>query len=162
MAVKKKFPYQTAFVACKGSCHKDGEKKENKCQQGCIGCGECVLACKFGAVSIGGRGIAEIDEEICTACGMCIKACPQAVIRLHGCGSNIIVKCSNRQTGKDAMAACPNSCIGCGACVKICTAGAIKVIDNCAVIDERYCLSCGMCAVKCPRHAVIDTKGILA
>lgn len=162
MAVKKKFPYRAAFVACKGSCQKDKESKEDKCQYGCLGCGKCVLACKVGAVSVGASGIAEVDEETCIACGMCVKACPQEVIHLHECGSPIAVKCSNRQKGKDAMAVCPNSCIGCGICEKTCTAGAVKVIDNCAVIDERYCLSCGMCAVKCPRHAIIDTKGILA
>ena len=36
----------------------------------------------------------------------------------------------------------------------------IKVIDNCAVINEELCLSCGMCAVKCPRHAIYDLRGI--
>ena len=41
------------------------------------------------------------------------------------------------------------------------TAGAIKVKDNCAVIEESICLSCGMCAVKCPRHVIHDLHGIL-
>ena len=44
---------------------------------------------------------------------------------------------------------------------KTCTAGAIRVQENCAVIDETYCLSCGMCSVKCPRHAIYDLRGIL-
>ena len=43
---------------------------------------------------------------------------------------------------------------------KTCTAGAIRVTDNCAVIEESVCLSCGMCAVKCPRHAIYDLRGI--
>lgn len=29
------------------------------------------------------------------------------------------------------------------------------------VIDEEYCLSCGMCAVKCPRGVIRDLRGIL-
>lgn len=157
MAVKKKFPARSAFVACKGN----GLNSEAKCQYGCLGCGKCVEVCKAGAVRIGELGIAEVDEEKCIACGACVKECPQKIIHLHECGSNIIVKCSNHQKGKEAMAVCPNSCIGCGLCEKICTAGAIKAADHCAVIDERYCLSCGMCAVKCPRHAIIDSKGIL-
>lgn len=33
-------------------------------------------------------------------------------------------------------------------------------LKNCAVIDEASCLSCGMCAVKCPRHAIYDLRGI--
>lgn len=158
MAVKKRFPYRAAFVACGGSCR---EGTENKCRYGCIGCGKCVELCKFGAVSIGAAGIAEIDEEKCIACGRCVGECPQKVIRLHECDNHILVKCSNRDRGKDARAVCPVSCIGCGICEKTCTAGAIRVIGNCAVIDETYCLSCGMCAVKCPRHAIIDSRGIL-
>ncbi len=158
MAVKKKFPARSAFVACKGSCQKD---REVKCQYGCLGCGRCALVCKLGAVKIGELGIAEVDEDKCIACGMCVKECPQKIIHLHECGNNMIVKCSNHQKGKDAMEVCPDSCIGCGICEKTCTAGAVKVIDYCAVIDESRCLGCGMCVVKCPRHAIIDTKGIL-
>ena len=50
--------------------------------------------------------------------------------------------------------------IGCGICEKTCTAGAVKVVDSCAVIEDAICLSCGMCAVKCPRHAIYDLRGI--
>ena len=39
--------------------------------------------------------------------------------------------------------------------------GAVKVTDNLSTIDEELCLSCGMCAVKCPRHAIYDLRGIL-
>ena len=55
---------------------------------------------------------------------------------------------------------CGGSCIGCGICEKTCTAGAVCVIDNHAVINEELCLSCGMCAVKCPRHAIYDLRGV--
>lgn len=40
-------------------------------------------------------------------------------------------------------------------------AGAIKVTEHCAVIDESVCLSCGMCVVKCPRHVLTDLRGII-
>ena len=158
MAVKKRFPYRSAFVACNGSCH---EGQETSCKYGCLGCGVCVDTCKFGAVSIGEKGIAEVDEEKCIACGMCARKCPQHIIHLHECDNHIIVRCSNQEKGKEARAVCPVSCIGCGICEKTCTAGAVRVVDNCAVIDEKYCLSCGMCAVKCPRHVIFDTKKIL-
>ena len=29
-------------------------------------------------------------------------------------------------------------------------------------LNEQGLLSCGMCAVKCPRHAIADLRGILA
>lgn len=158
MAMKKKFPYRAAVVACNGGCR---AKEEPKCAYGCIGCGKCVESCKFQAIFINEIGVAEVDEEKCIACGKCTKVCPQEVIHLHECANYIVVKCSNKEKGKAAKDVCSVSCIGCGICEKTCTAEAIKVIENCAVIDETACLSCGMCAVKCPRHAIIDQRGIL-
>ena len=156
MAVKKKFPYRAAVVACKGNC-----EEGKACKYGCIGCGKCVESCKMGAISIGENGVAVVDESACIACKKCVKECPQQIIYIHECANYIVVKCSNKDKGKAAKEACANSCIGCGICEKTCTAEAVKVVDNCAVIDEAVCLSCGMCAVKCPRHAITDLRGIL-
>ena len=105
--------------------------------------------------------MAEVDEEKCIGCGACAKVCPQKVIHVHECANYIVVKCSNNKKGAEAKKQCNVSCIGCGICEKTCTAGAIKVKDNCAVIEESICLSCGMCAVKCPRHVIHDLHGIL-
>ncbi|MGN0205130.1 MAG: 4Fe-4S binding protein [Coprococcus sp.] len=158
MAIKKKFPYRSAFVACNGGCHVNGE---SGCEYGCVGCGICVEACKFDAIHINDIGVAEVDEAKCIACGKCTRECPKQIIRIHNCANYIVVRCSNKDKGKEARQACSVSCIGCGICEKTCTAGAVHVIDNCAVIDEDYCLSCGMCAVKCPRHVITDLRGIL-
>ena len=95
------------------------------------------------------------------ACGKCVRECPKQVIHIHECANYIVVRCSNRQNGKEARQVCSVSCIGCGICEKTCTAGAVKVTDNCAVIDETVCLSCGMCVVKCPRHVLTDLRGII-
>ncbi|MEA4966029.1 MAG: 4Fe-4S binding protein [Oscillospiraceae bacterium] len=156
--MKKKFPYRAALVACNGGCR--ASQDEPKCGYGCIGCGACAAACKFGAISVNGDGVAEVDEEKCVACGACARVCPQKIIRIHECANYIVVKCSNRDRGADARKECRVSCIGCGICEKACTAGAIRVRENCAVIDEDRCLSCGMCSVKCPRHAIYDLRGI--
>jgi len=72
-----------------------------------------------------------------------------------------LFSCEQFKKGAEAKKQCNVSCIGCGICEKTCTAGAIKVKDNCAVIEESICLSCGMCAVKCPRHVIHDLHGIL-
>ena len=157
MAAKKKFPYRSAFVACNGGCH---VTEGSSCSYGCIACGKCVESCKFGAIHLNEHGIAEVDEEKCIACGRCVRECPQHIIHLHDCANTIVVKCSNKDKGKDARTVCSVSCIGCGICEKTCTASAIHVEDNCAVIDEASCLSCGMCAVKCPQHAIYDLRGI--
>lgn len=160
MAIKKKFPYKAAVVACNGGCRANKYVPE-RCTYGCIACEQCVIACKFGAIYINDIGVAEVDEEKCIACGACAKACPQNLIHIHECANYIVVKCSNQDKGKDARAVCQVSCIGCGMCEKVCTASAIKVVNNVAVIDDSKCLSCGMCAVNCPRGAIIDTRGVL-
>ena len=71
MAVKKKFPYRSAFVACNGGCH---VTEGSSCSYGCIACGKCVESCKFGAIHLNEHGIAEVDEEKCIACGRCVRA----------------------------------------------------------------------------------------
>jgi heterodisulfide reductase subunit A-like polyferredoxin len=157
MAVKKKFPYRAALVACSGT----GAQQEGGCAYGCLGCGECVKVCKFGAIALNEKNLAQVDQEKCIACGACVRACPRGLIRLHDCANVIAVRCSNRDKGADAKKVCAVSCIGCGICQKTCTAGAVTVQENLAVVDEALCLSCGMCAVKCPRHAIGDLGGIL-
>ena len=59
MAFKKKFPYKAALVACNGSC--GATREEPKCAYGCLGCGACVSACKFGAIHLSDNGVADVD-----------------------------------------------------------------------------------------------------
>ena len=151
----RKFPYKSAFVACNGGCH------SVSCQYGCIACSKCVTACRFGAIYINKDNVAEVDEGKCIACGACVRLCPQHIISLKQVGAPIRVRCSNHDKGADARKACSLSCIACSICERVCTAGAVHVIDNCSIIDEEMCLSCGMCLVRCPRGTISDSRGIL-
>lgn len=67
MAVKKKFPYRSAVVACNGGCRVTAG--DNGCKDGCIGCGACVEKCKFGAISLNEYGVAEIEKKNASAAG---------------------------------------------------------------------------------------------
>lgn len=156
MAIRKRFPYRAALVACQGGCRATAD-----CQYGCVGCGICVGVCPFDAIEINGLGVAEVREDRCVACGRCVKECPRELIHIHEAANPIVVKCANRDPGKQARKYCAVSCIGCGICEKACPAGAIAVRENLAAIDESLCLSCGQCAVKCPRGALRDLRGIL-
>ena len=46
MAVKKKFPYRAAVVACNGGCR--SAEGEAGCADGCIGCKACTEHCPQG------------------------------------------------------------------------------------------------------------------
>ena len=66
MAVKKRFPYRAALVACNGGCR--AVKGEKGCTDGCIGCGDCVQACKFGAIFLNEYGVAEVEYCLWEMC----------------------------------------------------------------------------------------------
>lgn len=46
----------------------------------CIGCGNCVDVCPFGALSLEGDTV--VVNEKCTGCGACIEACPTMALLL--------------------------------------------------------------------------------
>ena len=52
------------------------------CEIGCMSLGSCVAACPFGALSIGERGLPEVNTFLCTGCGSCEQICPKHIIRL--------------------------------------------------------------------------------
>ncbi|MBO8137356.1 MAG: aldo/keto reductase [Desulfotomaculum sp.] len=45
-------------------------------------------------------------------------------------------------------------CQGCGACVKRCQAGAVKLVNNKAVVNENLCRLCGYCGAVCPEFCI--------
>ena len=172
--VAEKAP-QVAVVCCNGSCSArprtneyDGAASckvkaalysgDTGCAFGCLGCGDCVGACQFGAISMDPEtGLPVVDEEKCTACGSCVKACPKKLIELRNKGPRGMreyVSCRNTDKGPAAKKACANACIGCGICVKTCTHDAITLEANLAYIDFEKCKLCRECEAVCPTGAI--------
>lgn len=132
------------------------------CQFGCLGLGDCVKACQFGAISINPVTLLPVvDEEKCTACGACVKACPKMVIELRNKGQNnrrVFVSCVNHDKGGVARKACTAACIGCGKCVKVCPFQAITLENNLAWIDFDKCKLCRKCVAECPTGAINEVN----
>lgn len=125
-----------------------------QCEFGCIGFGDCMKACKFGAITLkDGRPM--ICEELCVACGACTKACPKHLIKILPKNGAARVNCSNCNKGPAVVKACKVSCIACGMCAKACPSGAIKLENNVAVVDPALCTGCGECKKACKRNAII-------
>ncbi|MGN1215982.1 MAG: RnfABCDGE type electron transport complex subunit B [Candidatus Cryptobacteroides sp.] len=128
------------------------------CRFGCLGCGDCVAACSFGAIKMDPQtGLPAFDESSCTGCGSCVKACPRGLIELRAKGPRgmrVYVSCRNKEKGPSVKKACSAACIGCGICEKTCTHDAVKVVDNVAYIDYSKCKLCRECEAMCPTGAI--------
>ena len=173
---------KVAVVRCNGSCENrprivqyDGAVScrvahatcggETLCSFGCLGCGDCVKACQFGAIKMNPEtGLPEVDEAKCTACGACAKACPRMIIQIRKKGRvvkeshrRVWVSCVNKDKGALAGKACKVSCIGCSKCAKVCKKEAITIENNLAYIDPEKCIACGLCVNECPKKAIHAT-----
>ena len=128
------------------------------CSYGCLGHGDCVVACSFDAISINpNTELPEIDEEKCTACGACAKACPKFIIELRKKGPKsrrIYVSCVNQDKGGIAKKSCEAACTGCTKCAKICEFEAITITNNLAYINYEKCRLCRKCVRECPTSAI--------
>lgn len=135
---------------------------ETGCGFGCLGCGDCVAACQFGAITMDEEtGLPVVDEEKCTACGACAKACPRHIIELRKKGPKgrrVYVQCVNKDKGAVAKKACAVACIGCGKCQKVCKFDAITVENNVAYIDFNKCRMCTKCVDECPTGALVKVN----
>ena len=166
---------KVAVIRCNGTCEArprtsvyDGTKScqiehalyvgTTGCGYGCLGCGDCVKACPFGALSMDEKtGLPVVDEDKCTACGNCVKTCPRHIIELRNKGPKsrrMVVLCINKDKGAPARKACLNACIGCGKCEKECPFEAITVDSNLAYIDDSKCRLCRKCESACPTGAI--------
>ena len=119
------------------------------CPYSCLGLGDCMDACHFGAIRIN-NGIASIDPDKCAGCGNCAKACPRSVISLMPRDTTVMVRCRNESVARTAREACMKACIGCKKCERTCRYGAIRVENGYASIDREKCTRCGECAAACP------------
>lgn len=170
---------QLAVVRCNGTC--DARPKVNQydgasscaiaaatyggetgCTFGCLGLGDCTLACGFDAIRMNPvTGLPEVDEERCTACGACVKACPKMIIELRKKGPKgrrVFVSCVNKEKGGVAKKACDNACIGCSKCFKECKFEAITIANNLAYIDPNKCRLCRKCVEACPTGAIHEVN----
>ncbi|NLV67933.1 MAG: RnfABCDGE type electron transport complex subunit B [Spirochaetes bacterium] len=119
------------------------------CAKACLGFGDCVKVCDYGAIYIE-NGIAVVNRERCVGCGACAKVCPNKLIEIVPDNMRVVVGCSSVDKGSVTKDLCSIGCIACMLCEKACKFDAIHVIDNHAVIDYTKCTNCTLCVKACP------------
>ena len=162
---------RVAVVKCFGNCHNTKNKVEyqginsclaasqlsagpGECSYGCIGFGDCIKVCNYGAISIC-DGVAVIDKNKCRGCSLCVTQCPKGLIKLYsGSKAKAVVYCSNKDKGAITRKICSAGCIGCMRCVKECKVQAIRVENNLAVVDTKKCVGCGKCVSVCKQGCI--------
>jgi Na+-translocating ferredoxin:NAD+ oxidoreductase RNF subunit RnfB len=108
---------------------------QKECGWGCLGFGDCVSACPFGAISMSPQGLPDIDRKKCKACNKCVQACPKKLFRLIPAAASVRIACLSCDSAKDTHKYCSVGCIACGKCMEACPVRAIEVVDNLARID---------------------------
>lgn len=160
---------QIAVLACQGSKECAAPKGEykgiqtcagaqlvmngtKKCAFGCIGLGDCIKVCPFGALSMGENGLPVVDKSKCKGCGKCNSACPKKLFRIIDADvKGVIALCSSKSDNKPQIKKdCSKGCIKCGICTKKCPSEAISLVAGLPVIDYSKCTACGECIAACP------------
>ena len=141
--------------SCKAAAQLYGGGKA--CRFGCLGFGDCVDACEFGAISLC-NGVAIVNPSLCKACGKCVATCPKRIIVMTPAVPRAEVLCSNTDKGAATKAVCSVGCLGCKMCAKVCPTDAISFDGGRAVISAEKCIACGRCAEACKFNIIVMTS----
>lgn len=104
------------------------------CSWGCLGLGDCEVACTFEAIHMNGNGLPQVDIDKCTACPDCTDACPRNLFEVVPLGQKLFVQCSSPLAGEAATVLCRTACDACGKCAA--DAPGLVIMDgNLPVVD---------------------------
>lgn len=134
-----------------------------QCSFGCLGYGDCVAACLFGAIEMK-EGHPEVRVNKCTACGKCVEVCPRKIISLEVFDKDrgiILVACNSEDKGAVVRKICAVGCIGCGLCIKLCPQGGFELKENLAKVNynkAKECKDWHKAIEKCPTRCIVELK----
>ena len=130
------------------------------CVWGCVGFGDCAIACTFDAIHLNEFDLPVVDIEKCTACNDCVIACPLGLFTILPTDSKLIVQCKNLLNGDDATEVCAVACNACGRCVVDAAPGLISMQNGLAVIDYTKIDQANPAATsRCPTGAIAWVEG---
>lgn len=141
------------FSSCRAAATVAGGFKG--CTYGCLGLGDCQVACTFDAIVMAPNGLPVVDAEACTACGDCVRACPKGLFEILPVRHHLVVQCKSILEGDAALARCQVACTGCGLCAADAPEGLITMAYTLPVIHpEKIHLQTELATYRCPTGAI--------
>lgn len=134
------------------------------CFWGCLGFGDCEVACDFDAIIMNPFSLPVVDVDKCTACGDCVEACPKELFSLQPISNRLWVACKNLDAGDEVLEDCQVGCTACGKCAMDAPGGLISMINNLPVVDYSKNHNTQAPIQRCPTGAIVwldDEEGVV-
>ncbi len=138
--------------SCAGAALVSGGGKG--CTWGCLGFGDCEVACDFDAITMTPQGLPVVDEAACTACGDCVTACPKDLFSLHAVTHRLWVACRSQEAGDAILEDCEVACTACGRCAMD-APSVITMTDNLPVVNYAASNQDRTAIERCPTGAIV-------
>jgi len=124
------------------------------CFWGCLGIGDCEVACDFDAITMSPNELPVVNEDLCTACGDCVEACPKDLFSIHPVSDRLWVACSSLEAGDGVLDECEVACTACTRCAMD-APEQITMINNLPVVDYRKGPLTREPTQRCPTGAIV-------
>ncbi|MBF0280175.1 MAG: RnfABCDGE type electron transport complex subunit B [SAR324 cluster bacterium] len=130
------------------------------CVWGCLGLGDCELACTFNVITMNENGLPVVDVNGCTACGDCVDICPKHLFTIMPVSQKLIVQCRSLLEGEAAERLCSVACNACERCAADAAPGLIEMRNNLPVINyANNELAHPKATKRCPTNAICWVEG---
>ena len=138
---------------CRGASLISGGGKG--CFWGCLGHGDCEVACDFDAIEMSPNELPVVDVDKCTACGDCVEVCPKDLFSLQPVERRLWVACKNEEAGDGILEECQVACTACGKCAMDAPDNLIAMVHNLPVIDYSRSVLTKEPIERCPTGAIL-------
>jgi RnfABCDGE-type electron transport complex B subunit len=146
------------FEGCRAAAVVAGGGKG--CSWGCLGLGDCEVACPVDAIHMNANGLPQVDVDTCIACPECTDACPRDLIEVVPLSQKLYVQCNIPLAGEAATKLCVVACDACGKCAADAPPGLIRMENNLPVIDYSSGVPAGPEATfRCATNAIKWLEG---